>query len=522
MLRRRSLAALRAEVEPVEKQALARFLPAWNGIGVLRGSDALRGTDGLLRAVEQLAGALIPASALESLVLPARIPGYTPAMLDELTTAGEVLWTGHGSLAGDDGWIALHLAETAPLTIPLPDCRRGACRPASCTGRSWTCSAAAARSSSGRWPTRSPRPSRPAPERAEPRSAGAGRCDDASIADALWDLVFAGLVSSDTLAPLRARLTGGRPPTAPGRRRRGPGCAARPVWRCCPPVGTGADRRATPAPGSGARCRRRWWAGGRWCPEVETDATVRTHAAAEVLLDRHGIVTRGAVVAEGTVGGFAAVYRVLSALEETGRIRRGYFVEGLGAAQFASAGAVDRVRGVRGPAGRGPAGPGRAGAGRRRPGESVRRGAALAGGGRQERRCCSADERARRHRPGPVDRHRPARRAGALTVLVDGEAVLYAERGGRSLLSFTADPAVLAAAAEALAERVRSGRIGSLTITKIDGAEALTAAGPVVEALTAAGFTMTPRGLRLRSPDPMSRPGPRRAGRFPMCRPRRR
>ncbi|MET0965769.1 MAG: DEAD/DEAH box helicase, partial [Nakamurella sp.] len=98
LLRRRSLAALRAEVEPVEKQALARFLPAWNGIGVLRGSDALRGTDGLLRAVEQLAGAVIPASALESLVLPARISGYTPAMLDELTTSGEVLWTGHGSL----------------------------------------------------------------------------------------------------------------------------------------------------------------------------------------------------------------------------------------------------------------------------------------------------------------------------------------------------------------------------------------------------------------------------------------
>ena len=106
MLRRRSLAALRAEVEPVEKQALARFLPAWNGIGLLRGSDALRGTDGLLRAVEQLAGAVLPASALESLILPARVPGYTPAMLDELTTAGEVLWTGHGSLAGDDGWVA--------------------------------------------------------------------------------------------------------------------------------------------------------------------------------------------------------------------------------------------------------------------------------------------------------------------------------------------------------------------------------------------------------------------------------
>ena len=138
---------------------------------------------------------------------------------------------------------------------------------------------------------------------------------------------------------------------------------------------------------------------GRWSlvPDAETDATVRAHAAAEVLLDRHGIVTRGAVVAEGTVGGFAGVYRVLSALEETGRIRRGYFVEGLGAAQFASAGAVDRVRAFA-------AGPdedrqasGRAGAGRRRPGQSVRRGAAVARGGRQERRA-QRGRRARRHR----------------------------------------------------------------------------------------------------------------------------
>ena len=96
LLRRRSLAALRAEVEPVEKQALARFLPAWNGIGVHAARAALHGIDGLLRAVEQLAGALLPASALESLILPARVPGYTPAMLDELTTAGDVLWTGHG------------------------------------------------------------------------------------------------------------------------------------------------------------------------------------------------------------------------------------------------------------------------------------------------------------------------------------------------------------------------------------------------------------------------------------------
>jgi ATP-dependent Lhr-like helicase len=495
LLRRRSLAALRAEVEPVDRQALARFLPAWNGIGLLRGSDALRGTDGLLRAVEQLAGALIPASALESLVLPARIPGYLPAMLDELTTAGDVLWTGHGSLAGDDGWIALHLAETAPLTIPLPE--SDAVVPSGELHRAIIdvlggggafffrplADAVAAIVANGS---------------VAGGSAGPVQADEASIADALWDLVFAGLVSSDTLAPLRARLIGGRTThrsrtPVPRARMRSPSGLAllssgRYRGRPAGDAGTGIRRTVPPS------------VVGRWslAPSPETDATVRTHAAAEVLLDRHGIVTRGAVVAEGTVGGFAGVYRVLSALEETGRIRRGYFVEGLGAAQFASAGAVDRVRAFA-----------------PRPGEDLQApvglvlaaadpanpyGAALPWPGAAGKSDVLRTDDEPAGTAGPADRHRPARRAGALTVLVDGQAALYAERGGRSLLTFTSDPVLLAAAAEALSERVRSGRIGSLTISKIDGAEALTSAGDVIEALTAAGFSMTPRGLRLRAP----------------------
>ncbi len=551
LLRRRSLAALRAEVEPVEKQALARFLPAWNGIGIVRGSDALRGTDGLLRAVEQLAGALVPASALESLILPARIAGYTPAMLDELTTAGEVLWTGHGSLAGDDGWIALHLAETAPLTIPLP--AADAVRPAGPVHEAIVevlagggafffrpLTQAVAQVLAARGPAQDS-------ERV-PNIADSGPVDDLGVADALWDLVFAGIVTSDSLAPLRAKLTGGKTThrsrtPAPRARMRGPSglamlSAGRNRGRPTSDAATGIRRGVPPS------------VVGRWSlvPEVETEVTVRTHAAAEVLLDRHGIVTRGAVVAEGTVGGFAAVYRVLAALEETGRIRRGYFVEGLGASQFASAGAVDRVRAFaarpgedgdvpRGvvlaaadpanpygaalpwpaaaglstaglstanpgtadpsPAGRGSADPSSAGRSAADPRAADQGGDGAAGGvGGQGESAGGAGG------AGPtsgVDRHRPARRAGALTVLVDGAAVLYAERGGRSVLSFTPDPAALGAAAEALAERVRSGRIGSLTITKLDGAEAVSTAGPVVDALTTAGFTMTPRGLRLRS-----------------------
>ncbi|MGS0687893.1 ATP-dependent helicase [Nakamurella sp. GG22] len=536
LLRRRSLAALRAEVEPVEKQALARFLTAWNGIGVHRGSEALRGTDGLLRAIEQMAGAVVPASALESLILPARVSGYTPAMLDELTTAGEVLWTGHGSLAGDDGWIALHLADTSALTIPLPD----ADSPAP-TGelhfailqvlagggayffRSLADAVAAFVAADREHGTANGDPT------STNGSAPKVAADDSSVADALWDLVFAGLVTSDTLAPLRAKLVGGRTThrsrtPAPRARMRGPsGLALLSAGQRGRPVGERGIRRGVPPSVT-----------GRWSlvPEKETDSTVRAHAAAEVLLDRHGIVTRGAVVAEGTVGGFAAVYRVLAALEETGRIRRGYFVEGLGAAQFASAGAVDRVRGFAARPGEqegvpqgvvlaaaDPANPygaalpwppttgstssGSASRGGVSSGGASTGGASVGGastGSRAEPGTGEDPERVNgKPSAGSSDRHRPARRAGALTVLVDGEAVFFAERGGRSLLTFSGQPELLAVAAEALAERVRSGRIGSLTITKIDGTDALSSTGPVVDSLTAAGFTMTPRGLRLRS-----------------------
>jgi ATP-dependent Lhr-like helicase len=220
-------------------------------------------------------------------------------------------------------------------------------------------------------------------------------------------------------------------------------------------------------------------AAGRWSllPAREPDATRRAHAAAEGLLDRHGVVTRGAVVAERLPGGFAAAYRVLSAFEDTGRVRRGYFVTGLGAAQFASVGAVDRLRGFADTAPRrepvpalvlaatDPANP---------------YGAALPWPDREQ--------------PGG---HRPGRKAGALVVLVDGDLVLYVERGGRTLLSWSDDAERLRAAADALALAVRDGALGSLRVERADG-EAVTDT-PLGEALTTAGFHLTPRGLRLRS-----------------------
>jgi ATP-dependent Lhr-like helicase len=220
---------------------------------------------------------------------------------------------------------------------------------------------------------------------------------------------------------------------------------------------------------------------GRWSliPEVETDPTIRAHAAAEVLLDRYGIVTRGAVVAEETPGGFAAVYKVMSAFEESGRVRRGYFVEGLGAAQFATAGAVDRVRAF------------------------VSTDADRVPGGGLVLAAADPANPFGGALPWPErdgdSTHRPARRAGALVVLVDGAPVLYAERGGRTLMSFSTVAADLQEGARALAEKVTGGAIGSLTVTKVNGADAVASSGPVVEALTDNGFAVTPQGLRLRS-----------------------
>lgn len=223
---------------------------------------------------------------------------------------------------------------------------------------------------------------------------------------------------------------------------------------------------------------------GRWSllPAREPDATVRAAALADTLLDRHGVLTRGAVVAEGVVGGFAAVYRVLSAFEDAGRVRRGYFVEGLGAAQFSTAGAVDRLRtvGERASttlvlAAADPANP--YGAALPWP----ERAGAAAGAGQ----------------PG-AGQHKPARKAGALVVVHAGALVLYVERGGRSLLSFIDDAGSLSAAADALALAVREGALGRLTVERADGAGLLGSDHPLVAALGAAGFHTTPRGLRLR------------------------
>jgi ATP-dependent Lhr-like helicase len=469
MLRRRSLAALRAEVEPVPAVELARFLPAWQSVG-----GGLRGREGLVRVVEQLAGAVLPASAMESLVLSSRIVDYSPSLLDELTSTGEVLWRGHGPLPGDDGWVSLHLADTAHLTLSPPD------------DDALTHSQQAvmdALSSGGAYFFRT-------------LSDAVRSTDDEALLADLWHLVWSGRLTNDTIAPLRALLSGGR---TTHRRSAAPPRSTRYAGRRAG-LGTLSGQRGLGRPGLPSRTGPPSGS-GRWAllPDTEADPTVRAYATAEVLLDRYGVLTRGSVAAEGIEGGFAAVYRVLAAAEESGRVRRGYFVESLGASQFANAGAVDRLRaGVR------PVGDG--GASRRGPSALVLAatdpanayGAALPWPERpahdDDALTAAGDEAAKGSRRG----HQPARKAGALVVLVDGELVLYVERGGKTLLSWTNDDLRLQSAADALALAVREGALGRLTVEKADGDRVLSSGHPLAKALSAAGFHATPRGLRLR------------------------
>ena len=535
LLRRRSLAVLRAEIEPVPPSTLGRFLPAWNGIG--SGTDASsKGTgrplDRLFRAVEQLAGALIPASALETLVLPARVPEYSPALLDEALSSGELTWSAHGRIGGADAWVALHLTEAAALTLRPPSpptgsiavsiitvLRRGGAFlfPAMLEAVRVDLSCGAGSDGHSAEPTAGGLPASPgAPvDGVIPASVAASgiRVPSAQeVLDALWELVFAGLVTGDTLAALRAMRSDGRTahrarPASPRARLRSPSRLAMLASSRAGADAASAAARTVLVPANAA---------GRWSllPDADTDPTVRMHAAAEILLDRYGVVTRGSAIAEDIPGGFAGVYRVLAAMEESGRIRRGYFVEGLGAAQFADAGAVDRLRAMA-----------------PKPGDATSGDQTLGFGARDGALVLATADPANPYGaalpwPGPLGTesqdgerpgHRPSRRAGAMVCLVAGEPVLYTERGGRTMLTFTDEPELLVAASFALARLIAAGRLDTLTVTTIDGTTVHGLDSAALRALRDAGFSVTPSGLRLRAgqaaANPRSRPGGRHAGR---------
>ena len=484
-IRRRSLAALRKEVEPAPQPVLARFLPQWQGVG---GSRRGRGVDGLVRAVEQLAGVPVPASALESLVLPARVADYSPAQLDELTSAGEVLWAGAGTLAGNDGWLTLVPAEAAELLLPprteleLSELHRtilAALADDQALFLRGIVDRVALRYGQQHVPADQP----PMPREAalpaaaalptEALPAEAAMPAEPEIVAAVWDLAFAGWLTNDTLAPIRARLSGGRTAHARGR------SAPRARYGRFNRSGLGRPAGATATRPTGSQLPGRW----SRLPDRAVEDTQRALVRTEVLLDRYGILTRGEVAAENIPGGFSAVYPVLRQGEDAGRYRRGYFVEGLGAAQFGLTGAIDRLRSMVSEAERATS----------RPAESL----VLAATDPANPYGAALDWPERVHQVEDGKRgHQPARKAGALVVLVDGECVLYVERGGRTLLSFSADADRLAAAAKALAVSVHEGALGKLHVESADGEAVGNSA--LAAALEQAGFRPSPRGLRLR------------------------
>jgi ATP-dependent Lhr-like helicase len=408
-IRRATLAALRREIEPAEQAALGRFLPGWHGID-------RRAT--LREALVPLQGLALPVSLWESEILPRRVPQYQPAQLDQICASGEVVWVG----AGLDR-VALYYREDAPLL-----------------GRP-----AAGEPLSG--------PVHDALRAALARSAEfwldllvAAELDAADALPVLWELVWAGEVTNDAWAPLRAKRRYGVPT---------------------------AERR--PRRFSRSRVSGEVATAGRWSLTSRLFAAGSAVPAdrrplAELLLERQGIVTRDGVRAEGISGGYGAVYGELRALETVGACRRGYFVEGLGGAQFALPGAVERLRELR-------------------------------SGDADEPLVLAAADPAQPYGgvlPWPRRAAaRAARVAGAHVVLLGGEAALYVERGGRSLLPLREpDPDWLRPAVEALVAWVRADRGRRLSVERFDGR-------PVVESdalplLVEAGFLAGPKRAVLR------------------------
>jgi ATP-dependent Lhr-like helicase len=424
-LRRRSLARLRKEVEPVPVAALARFLPGWHGVGGESGS-----LDRLLEVVAQLEGLFLLWSVYERDVLPARVRGYQPRLLDELCASGELVWLGRGSIGADDGRVALFRRDRLHLLAPsVPE----------------------------------DPPSEPIHQRIREHLSNRGASffrevfsavggpTDAIVLDALWELVWSGEVTNDTLTPLRLRLMRRSRTRRPGHLTRGG-----------PPEAAGRWSLVARTVGDGAT------------------TTERAHALALTLLERHGVVTRESVLGEGVAGGFAAVYPVLRAMEEAGKIRRGYFVEGLGAAQFALPGAVDRLRAERAPV-EGPTIHVLAAADPANP-----FGATLA---------------------WPIAK-RLQRVGGAYLVLADGEPALYLERGRKGVTTLPAFEQYATQALSTLRRVAENTSRRELVIEHIDGEPVLSS--PLRSQFEQAGFHREYLGLALRLP-PLAHPQARSA-----------
>ncbi|HEV7770972.1 MAG TPA: DEAD/DEAH box helicase [Solirubrobacterales bacterium] len=419
-VRRASLARLRKEVEAADRSQLARFLPSWQNVDAYRPAGA--GPDRLREALVPLQGVTITPKVWETAVLPRRLGAYSPAWLDELCTSGEVVWIGAGALGRSDGRVALYFREDVRLAGPPPangklEAAEGAIHDAIrerlAAGPSFWLDLLADLDFSAE-----------------------------ELHNALWDLAWSGEVTSDSFAPLRApKLRAVAPQERSGRRfgrRRAAGAAVQGRWSLTAPLFEGA-------PAAGPRLR----------------------AQAELMLERYGIVTRETVLAEGVPGGFSTLYGELGNLELLGTARRGYFVEGLGGAQFALPGAVERLRSM--------------------PRED---GSYL---------LLAATDPANPYGaslpwPKLESGRRPGRTPGSHLLLRDGEPVVFVERGGRGILRLKPlEGAELQAAMQALADAVSAGHLAKLAVEKLDG-EAVIGSGHE-EALIGAGFSRGPRKL---------------------------
>lgn len=577
-IRARSLAALRQEIEPVPARAYGFFLPAWQNVLSLsvrvarplaeasaygayiepqrtariideapapltsaapenireEHADAPYGAqrldeptlqEELLTAIDQLAGVRMPASALETLILPARIKGYRPHLLDELMMTGRVFFTGAGRLGGasqrSDGWIRLHLSESARLTLgpgypadflreeepellermQTPGTLEHAIHEALAHGGLFM-------------PALRERVVQILSEAAAPGQT-VSFPDTTELSSALWRLVWAGVLTNDSFGPVRATLAGARsahptPASAPrlsrvSRRGAGRIAAARASMGRSPRGGYAGGGPSPVAPQDSGRFSRVDSLLGE-----PLDPTVTALARADLLLDRYGVLTRGCLQSEDSPGGFSQLYRIYSEAEDRALVRRGYFIEGLGAAQFAAPATVDALRSAADRLGSRDEQP------RRTATEEVfgtftvtllaatdpanPYGAALAW-----------PELPKLAEGSAPLRHRPARKAGACIVLVDGAPVLYLERGAKTLLIFTTDPVLLEAAAPAIARMMDSGGMDKISIEKVNDVELLDGSptfdrngeDPVQtlrRALQHQGFYTTVRGLSMRRP----------------------
>ncbi|WP_394282028.1 ATP-dependent helicase [Corynebacterium sp.] len=430
IIRSRSLAAARAQTRPVTQSALARFSVDWANVAPQGVRAPLRGADGVFTVIEQLAGVRLPASAWESLVLPSRVGDYSPLMLDELTLSGEVLIVGAGKAGARDPWIMLLPADYAEQLIPQSEAPVLSLTQQQIMDRM--------------------------------RGGGGFLFSDfvegtttEELREAMWDLVEAGQIAPDSFAPIRARLSGGK--TAHKVKRR-------------PSRSRVRMGRSTFAPTTPPDMTGRWAA----TPAPDPDATSRSVALGEAWLDRYGVVTRGSVVSEDVIGGFALAYKVLSGFEESGKAMRGYLVEGLGAAQFSTPAVIDRLRGhqdtddvIGWPSGT------------REPKVHV---------------LATTDPANPYGAALPWPAQGPTRSAGALVVLIDGLLAAHITRGGKTMTTFfdsfpdgVGDP--MGMVVSALIDEVGHGRIRPLNVEKLNGESAYV--------LREYGAAVTPRGAKI-------------------------